>query len=315
MNYEFLIDAWQINEQGQGTQVNPAELDNYDGVWMHCNRSSAEFEQWLGNEGFSEAIVKSLLATDTRPRFQQIDEESFFLILRGVNLNSGKQPDDMLTIRLLYTPNRLISCNLQRSRAIQSVISDFKNGQGPKSIEMLIVAILTQVNLKIESVLEPIEEFIDAQDVESYDVNQVNEINAMHKKLLRLNRFLKPQTHALTALSKIEMPVFEQHLVGLANQLDNLQRIVDTIDFDIAQIDVINSRIVQIHNEVINRNTYLLSIIAGIFLPLGFLTGLFGINIGGMPGVENSDAFYWFCGILTGIGVFEVVLFRRLKFL
>ena len=116
-------------------------------------------------------------------------------------------------------------------------------------------------------------------------------------------------------MNKNIVSAFEEYEVNLANQLDTLERIVDTIDFYIAQIDVINNRISQINSEVMNRNTYMLSIIAGIFLPLGFLTGLFGINVGGMPGVDNPNAFYWFCGVLTGIGVFALVMFRRWKFL
>jgi len=42
-------------------------------------------------------------------------------------------------------------------------------------------------------------------------------------------------------------------------------------------------------------------------LPLGFLTGLFGINVGGLPGVEDPNAFWWFCSgvavIALGVGV------------
>ena len=171
------------------------------------------------------------------------------------------------------------------------------------------------LNDKIETVIEPIEQFINTQDGDQFDKNAVSEISQQHRKLLRLNRFLKPQQYAIAALAKNKVLAFEELRVNIANQLDTLNRIVDTIDFYIAQIDVINNRIAQLNSEVMNRNTYLLSIIAGIFLPLGFLTGLFGINVGGMPGLENSDAFYWFCGVLTGIGVFQVILFRRLKFL
>lgn len=188
-------------------------------------------------------------------------------------------------------------------------------GKGPKSVELLVIMVLNQLNDKVDSVIDPIEDFIDAQDNDSFSKDEITEISLKHRKLLRLNRFLKPQLHALYALNKNKVLAFEEHAVNLSNQLDNLQRIVDTIDFYITQIEVINDRISQLNAEIINRNTYLLSIIAGIFLPLGFLTGLFGINIGGMPGVDNSNAFYLFCGLLMGIGIFEIILFRRLKFL
>jgi len=66
--------------------------------------------------------------------------------------------------------------------------------------------------------------------------------------------------------------------------------------------------------EKMNRNTYWLSVIAGVFLPLSFLTGVFGINIGGMPGVENEDAFEIFTYALIIIAVVEFLLLRRLRF-
>lgn len=315
MKHDFIIEGWQLNTDAAASAITDNEQLQGQNYWVHCNRSSAEFESWLQQLGIDESISASLLATDTRPRFQQIDNDSFFLILRGVNLNTGKQPDDMLTIRLLYTPERVITCNLQRSRAIESVATQLKNGQGPDSLESLVIEILNQLNAKIESVIEPIEHFINSQDNDAFNNEEIAEISVQHRKLLRLNRFLKPQLYALSAMNKNIVSAFEEYEVNLANQLDTLERIVDTIDFYIAQIDVINNRISQINSEVMNRNTYMLSIIAGIFLPLGFLTGLFGINVGGMPGVDNPNAFYWFCGVLTGIGVFALVMFRRWKFL
>ena len=63
----------------------------------------------------------------------------------------------------------------------------------------------------------------------------------------------------------------------------------------------------------LNKNTYILSVIASIFLPLGFLTGLLGINIEGIPGATNQSAFYIFCGIITLITAIQVIIFKKLK--
>ncbi|MBT3807109.1 MAG: hypothetical protein HOG03_21300 [Desulfobacula sp.] len=41
-----------------------------------------------------------------------------------------------------------------------------------------------------------------------------------------------------------------------------------------------------------NKAIYILSIITAIFLPLSLLTGLLGINVGGIPGAENKWAFF-----------------------
>ena len=64
-----------------------------------------------------------------------------------------------------------------------------------------------------------------------------------------------------------------------------------------------------------NKTMYMLSIVAAVFLPLSFLTGLLGINVGGMPGVGSGSAF-WVTVVLLGLlmGV-QFLVFRKLKWL
>lgn len=67
--------------------------------------------------------------------------------------------------------------------------------------------------------------------------------------------------------------------------------------------------------ESMNRTMYSLSIVAAVFLPLGFLTGLLGINIGGMPGVDSDAAFWSFVVILVVLTSIQIYVFRKLKWL
>lgn len=61
--------------------------------------------------------------------------------------------------------------------------------------------------------------------------------------------------------------------------------------------------------------TYMLTIVAGIFLPLSFITGLLGINVGGMPGMEHPLAFWIVVGICTAIMATQLFLFWKWKWL
>jgi zinc transporter len=51
--------------------------------------------------------------------------------------------------------------------------------------------------------------------------------------------------------------------------------------------------------------------VAAIFLPLGLLTGLLGINVGGIPGAENRLAFALVCGLLLGLATLLLWALRR----
>ena len=57
----------------------------------------------------------------------------------------------------------------------------------------------------------------------------------------------------------------------------------------------------------------MLSVVAAVFLPLGFLTGLFGINVGGIPLSDNPIGFGIIVGVLILVTLLQVVIFRWRK--
>ena len=64
-----------------------------------------------------------------------------------------------------------------------------------------------------------------------------------------------------------------------------------------------------------NRTMYRFGIITGFFLPLSFLTGLLGINVGGIPGAEQSYSFAVVCVLMVALTTGQWWLFRRLRWL
>ncbi|MNG33338.1 Zinc transport protein ZntB [compost metagenome] len=60
---------------------------------------------------------------------------------------------------------------------------------------------------------------------------------------------------------------------------------------------------------------YMLGIVTGFFMPMSFVTGLFGINVGGIPGAEHPYGFLVTCALIAGMAVFQWWLFRRMRWL
>lgn len=82
---------------------------------------------------------------------------------------------------------------------------------------------------------------------------------------------------------------------------DRLSAVQDDHDLDVARKQA--------------RNSFLLSVGAGIFLPISFLTGVFGVNLGGMPGVDNPWAFTALCAGMTALALILLLLIRRMQWL
>jgi zinc transporter len=107
----------------------------------------------------------------------------------------------------------------------------------------------------------------------------------------------------------------EASRVHVRELTERTSRFVEDIDSarDRAAItqEELNNRL----SEQMNKAMYLLSIVAAIFLPLGLITGLLGINVGGIPGAENKLSFLIVPVFLVVLAVILVGLFKRVKWL
>jgi zinc transporter len=78
-------------------------------------------------------------------------------------------------------------------------------------------------------------------------------------------------------------------------------------------------RTIVVQEEILNRiaeeqnsRMYVLSIVALIFLPITFITGLFGMNVAGLPGTEGTSTF-WIVAAVMAMSAALIVLWLKLK--
>jgi zinc transporter len=96
---------------------------------------------------------------------------------------------------------------------------------------------------------------------------------------------------------------------------DELIRHIEDLDAVRERAALAHEELVNHLSEQLNRRMFLLSVVTVVFLPLGFLTGLFGINVGGIPGAQSSWGFAGFCIGVGAVGAGIVLLFKRNRWL
>lgn len=306
----FIITSWDFSSSTPRKHPSPHTLIEPDN-WYHCQRDASGLREWLESADIPSEVVDSLLADDTRPRFERYSDDCFLVILRGINLNEGSDPDDMLSLRILWFKNAVISTRKVPSKGVTQMIRMLESGAGPTNLQDLMTSMANGINGVIEDFLDPVEDFIDALEVG----DEQKPINATYSRLLRLRRYLKPQSYVFQDLLDAKIPVLASQRYHFKNCLDTTARINESIEFYLDQIDLYVTNRNQQQAEVMNRNTYLFSVIAGIFLPAGFFTGLLGVNIGGIPGTEDPIAFPLFCVALLLVVAAEVIILKRLRFI
>ena len=110
-----LIYGYVLNGRGGGRRVGRNQIAVLDllpeeSLWLHWDRGVPEAQAWLRDSaGLSEFACDLLLEEATRPRLLDLGAESLLVFLRGVNLNPGAEPEDMVSLRVFADARRVIS--------------------------------------------------------------------------------------------------------------------------------------------------------------------------------------------------------------
>ena len=288
-------------------------------LWVLLDRTASEAQRWLKREsGLSSEIIRELLAEETRPRCEE-QEGGMLLILRGVNLNPGAYPEDMISVRIWVEEERLIALRGRRIMALGDQYEALDKGEGPTRVGQLLTQIVLRLLIRMEPTITALEEVCDDLEIdvlESQKQDLREPLYALRHQIITLRRYIAPQRDALKLLAELN-PSFlnKEDRHRLRDSIDRVTRYVEALDATRERTTVIQDELSNRLAESANNRIYLMSIVAGIFLPLGLVTGLLGINVSGMPGVETPWAFWAVCGLLVVLLGFELWLFRRMKWL
>jgi zinc transporter len=151
-----------------------------------------------------------------------------------------------------------------------------------------IIDDMAETMVKLEDDLTQAESAVDSDD----PVFTRQTIVAIRKRALTLRRYMAPQREALTRLSS-ETPTWldEYFRVRLRDITDRLIRYIEDLDEIRDRAMLAQEELAARLADKMNRKTYVFTIVAVVFLPVGFLTGLLGVNVGGVPGIDDPDAF------------------------
>lgn len=288
-------------------------------LWIHLDADHEAVLKWLTEKsGLSPLVTEALLEVGTRPR-SVVHESGVLAIFRGVNCNPGADPEDMVAMRMFVTEQRVITMRRSRLMAVQDIHESLRAGSGPTTAGEFFVCVVDRITERIGEIVADIEDRVaEVEDtivsVQSAELRP--RLAELRRQSISLRRYIAPQRDMLARLVHERIAwLSEPDRVLLREIAERTARYVEDIDAAreralIAQ-EELNNRL----SEQMNRAMYTLSIVAAIFLPLGLLTGLLGINVGGIPGTESPWAFLVVTIFLFVLAIVLIAWFKKLKWL
>ncbi|MDX5627006.1 MULTISPECIES: zinc transporter ZntB [unclassified Brenneria] len=313
------VYAYQLNGKGGIVPIGHDEVvTSATPCWLHLDSTKPDSANWLTETSLvPDSVRDALLGESVRPRVTRLGEGTM-ITLRSINRNENARPDQLVALRIFITDTLIISTRRRKLSAIDEVLEDLHAGHGPTDSGSWLVSIAEALTDHASDFIDDLHESIIVleEDLLEQKTPQQGELALIRKQLIVLRRYMTPQRDVFSRLSVEKFPWIQDDDRRRMQEIsDRLGRGLEDLDASIARTTVLSDEITTLMTDAMNRRTYTMSLMAMVFLPTTFLTGLFGVNLGGMPGSSSPFGFGVFCLMLVGLVVGVAWWLKRSKWL
>lgn len=292
------------------------ESNKSKNLWLHLDYRNPDTKLWLLEEsGLPKEICYAFLDPHSANRFI-LKENGFFFVFRALNLNEGQEKEDMVSLHIWIENDRIITMRDQRVKGIdelKNIIINKKKNTTTKHIFLEILDKLTDITASyIDELYDNVDE-IDEILIESFTKGLRYRISRLRKKTIELRRFIMPQKTLLDQLYK-ENLFTNGEKSHLKNILEHNHKITEDLTALRERANVSQEEFTAKITDKMTKTMYVLTILSTIFLPLNFIASLLGVNVSGIPGANNPNAFFVVCVIVVFIGIIEYIWFKKNRY-
>lgn len=305
--------AWRVSAaKAERVAVTAALALAADLVWVHLNAADEREQAWLRDTARLEPyVVDALTASETRPRCEEFGDGAL-VNLRGRSEEELDPADLLASVRVWATRGHVFSVTRKHLIATDAVEEMVRSGAISDPAD-LIAAFATAITADLDPVVADLGDSLDSCE-EQLASDRIFELRRAVTRVrvaaIGYRRFLQPQRAALEKLAGLPGDWLQAddrlHLNAAA---DRAARMAEELESIRERSAVMHETLTDLRAEQIDARGLLLSAVALVFLPLTFITGLYGMNVKGLWGAESPHAFDWIVGVCAAISLLVVAWF------
>ncbi|MFN4020617.1 MAG: CorA family divalent cation transporter [Erythrobacter sp.] len=289
-----------VREGDSAKEMIPAEVADYRGdgfVWLHVGG--------VGDDGRAQLpsyvpglAANALLASETRPRCDEIAQGAI-INLRGTGLAATADSDRLVSIRVWVEARRVTSVSRRPLAALARIEQAMQAGRlrdGGDFVATLAQAISTALDPEVADLgdqLDDCEAAFDEGDI--YVLRR--RIAVLRSQAIALRRFVAPDRDALASMAQLPFDwISTEDRMHLRDAADRFARMAEELEAVRERAALLHEQLTDLRAEIVDRRSLAIAIVAFIFLPLTFVTGLLGMNVEGIPFADRAWAFWGVVG-------------------
>ncbi|QUT04798.1 zinc transporter ZntB [Sphingobium phenoxybenzoativorans] len=274
-------------------------------VWLHIDGRKEDARHIAGRlSDMPEPAISALVAQETRPRCTFMGPGAL-INLRGPGVEAeGDFGDALVSIRIWAQKGRVISVSYRTLAALEPIMARMMNGTIHDPGDL--IACLAQ---EITDVLDPeVAELGDTLDDIESEISEEGptesrrRVSAIRATAIAYRRFIAPQRQAIERLAMAEAPWLEDDdRLHLQEAADRCARMAEELEAVRERSALAHEGLTDLRAEQMNLQALIISIVALVFLPLTFITGLLGMNVDGIPYAHEPWAFWGVVGVCAAL--------------
>lgn len=264
-------------------------------AWVHVDGRAEDARAVAARcGGVPDPALSALLAHETRPRCT-IMGDGALINLRGLSALTEKGGDPLVSIRIWADDARVLSVSYRPLAALEPMIADMLAGQIHDPGD-LIAGIAQHITEALDPDVAELGDTLDSIESALTDHGPAEarrQVSDTRATAIAYRRFIAPQRQALERLSLAEAPWLQpEDRLHLQEAADRCARMAEELEAVRERSALAHEELTDLRAEHMNRQALIISVVALVFLPLTFITGLLGMNVEGIPFAREPWAFW-----------------------
>jgi zinc transporter len=284
------------------------EAATYSGpgfVWIHIEGTDEEGLALLKGQAIPDVASNALVATETRPRCDVMDEGAL-INLRGPAAEELDDTDRLVSVRMWIRAGKVNSVTRRPLLATGLVQAQMEHGTISDPGD-LVAAFARAISKQLDPQVAGLGDSLDDCESELDDSRALyglrTTIARIRSEAIAFRRFVAPNRDALETLSQLEVEwLSEEDRLHIREAADRFARMTEELEAVRERSALLHEQLTDLRGEQMENRSLVISIVAFIFLPLTFVTGLLGMNVEGIPYATEAWAFWGVVGFCFVIG-------------
>ena len=287
-------------------------------VWLHFNLSNARARSFLTQASFVPQTMRDIFREQENRRRVDWVDGGVLAVISDLIYEVEAEPADVATLWCFAGQRLLLTARTHPLKTTDQLREAIRSGLRVAHALELLAWLLGQRTESLTHVTEDMAEQVG--DIEDEILGgrikeQRVQLGRIRRFCARMRRHFAPDRSSfLKLLQRAPDALHPAHADLVRSEIESLSFLVDEAGELYERAKLLQEELSSRVAEDTGRNLYVLAILSAVFLPMTLITGIFGMNVAGMPGLHSHAAFWVVMLLIVGAGIATLMsIFSRTR--